>query len=143
MGGHLHVLVVMDGARRRVMARVTRGNDGELVVNLQSNGNSKQQQQLQQQQRNADDRIAKQQRSFERSERHRARTAAEAATATILVDPETTNGFQISESRNTRGAGDAHAAAVRERSGGTESDGAFGRRPGVFAAPLRPPMASS
>ena len=32
----------------------------------------------------------------------------------------------------------AHAAAVRERGGGTESEGAFGRRPGVFMPAPRP-----
>ena len=79
----LHVLVVMDGAR---MARVTRGHDGELMVNFQCNGNSKQQQQ--QQQRNADGRTAKQQRSFECSERHRARIAAAAADRTEPVNPK-------------------------------------------------------
>ena len=38
----------MDGAHRRGMARVTRAHGGESIVNLQSNGNSKQQQKQQQ-----------------------------------------------------------------------------------------------
>ena len=87
----------MDGAHRRGMARVTRAHGGESIVNLQSNGNSKQQQK--QQQRNTlygrrNSEAAG--RSFERSERHRERIAAAAAETTEPVIQKTTNGFGIS-----------------------------------------------
>ena len=65
-------------------------------------------------------------------------TRPKAAVAAAATTTPATN----YERRNGRGAGDAHglahAAAVRERGGGTEIEGAFGRRPGVFTPAPRP-----